>query len=95
MEESAERRACIQNKWDAMKKRHEKKQTEAVEKGEVVEMKAPSVREDRLREWVRAFPVMNECTHFACVMDPKTATIRFLERGLDDEDDALSMELSS
>ena len=95
VEESEERRACIQKKWDAMKKRHEKKQTEAVEKGEVVEMKGPSVREDRLREWVRAYPVMNECTHFACIMDSKTAMIRFLERGPDEEDDAPSMELSS
>lgn len=95
VEESEERRACVQKKWDAMKKRYEKKQTEVVEKGEVVEMKVPSVREDRLREWVRAFPITNECTHFTCIMDPETARIRFLERGPDEEDDAPSMELSS
>jgi hypothetical protein len=27
---------------------------------------------------------MNECTHFGCLMDAKTGTIRFLERGSED-----------
>jgi hypothetical protein len=84
VEESEERRGCAQRKWDSLKKRHEKKLVEAVEKGEAVEVKGASVKEDRLREWVRAYPIMNECTHFGCIMDPKTATIRFLERGVED-----------
>lgn len=84
VEESEERRGCAQRKWDSLKKRHEKKLVEAIEKGEAVEVKGASVKEDRLREWVRAYPIMNECTHFGCIMDPKTATIRFLERGVED-----------
>jgi hypothetical protein len=65
-------------------RRHEKKLNAALEKEEIFESKPPMVREDRLREWIRAFPIMNECTHFGCLMDAKTGTIRFLERGSED-----------
>jgi len=84
VEESEDRRECVQKKWDALVKRLDKKQNEALEKGEAVEVKPPMIREDRLREWVRAYPVMNESTHFGCIMDAKTGTIRFLERGSED-----------
>jgi hypothetical protein len=84
VEESEERRACVQKKWDGVRRRHEKKLNEALEREEAFELKQPMVREDRLREWVRAYPVMNECTHFGCIMDAKTGTIRFLERGSED-----------
>jgi hypothetical protein len=83
LEESEDRRACLQKKWDGLMKRYEKKLNETLEKEELFESK-PMVREDRLREWVRAFPIMNECTHFGCLMDAKTGTIRFLERGSED-----------
>jgi hypothetical protein len=84
LEESEDRRACIQKKWDGVVRRHEKKLNEAVEKEEgfVLGLKPPMVKEDRLREWVRAYPIMNESTHFGCIMDAKTGTIRFLERGV-------------
>jgi hypothetical protein len=84
LEESEERRACIQKKWDGLRKRHEKKLNEGLERGEAFDLKPPMVKEDRLREWVRAYPIMNECTHFGCIMDAKTGTIRFLERGSED-----------
>jgi hypothetical protein len=84
LEESEERRACMQKKWDGVVRRHEKKLNEALEKEETFDLKSPTVREDRLREWVRAYPIMNECTHFGCIMDAKTGTIRFLERGSED-----------
>jgi hypothetical protein len=84
LEESEDRRACFQKKWDGLLRRHEKKLNAGLEKEEIFEMKPPMVREDRLREWVRAFPIMNECTHFGCLMDAKTGTIRFLERGSED-----------
>jgi hypothetical protein len=83
IEESEDRRACFQKKWDCLMRRHEK-WNETLENKETFELKPPMVREDRLREWVRAFPIMNECTHFACLMDAKTGTIRFLERGSED-----------
>ncbi|KAN0114680.1 beta subunit of N-acylethanolamine-hydrolyzing acid amidase domain containing protein [Hyaloscypha variabilis] len=84
LEESEERRECVQKKWDALVKRLEKKENEAWMSSGVVEVKPPMVREERLREWVRAYPVMNESTHFGCIMDAKTGTIRFLERGSED-----------
>jgi len=84
LEESEERRECVQKKWDALVKRLEKKENETWVSSGVVEVKPPMVREERLREWVRAYPVMNESTHFGCIMDAKTGTIRFLERGSED-----------
>ncbi|KAM0275119.1 hypothetical protein ACHAQH_007523 [Verticillium albo-atrum] len=39
------------------------------------------VRERALQAWMREFPIINECTHYACIMDPQTGGIRWLERG--------------
>ncbi|KAF4632394.1 hypothetical protein G7Y89_g5740 [Cudoniella acicularis] len=83
VEESEERRACIQRKWDGMKRRHEKK---LLINGEGAGGGGPSVREETLKKWVKAYPIMNECSHFGCIMDPGTGIIRFLERGVDRDD---------
>jgi hypothetical protein len=77
IEESENRRGCIQKKWNSLKRRHEKKQAEGKEDNDEL----PAVREETLKGWVRAFPIMNECSHFGCIMAPQTGTIRFLERG--------------
>jgi hypothetical protein len=45
------------------------------------------VREETLKGWIKADPVMNESTHFACILDPKIGRIRFLERGVEDGSD--------
>jgi len=83
LEDSQDRRACVQKKWNGMKKRHDRKQKSE----DWIEAKAalPTVREATLKGWVRAFPTMNETTHFGCILDPKTGTIRFLERGFEEE----------
>jgi hypothetical protein len=83
LEDSQDRRACVQKKWDGMKRRHDRKQKSE----DRIEAKAavPTVREATLKGWVRAFPTMNETTHFGCILDPKTGTIRFLERGFEEE----------
>ncbi|KAM0331413.1 hypothetical protein ACHAQA_003086 [Verticillium albo-atrum] len=39
------------------------------------------VRERALQHWMMEFPIINECTHYACIMDPQTGGIRWLERG--------------
>lgn len=88
LEESQERRQCMQKKWDAMVKRRAGK----------LEAGPPAVRESTLIGWVQKFPVMNEVTHFACLMDPKTGTIRWLERGAsevseEDEEEHIDPEL--
>lgn len=51
-----------------------------------------SVMEATLQNWLRVNPVMNECTHFMCIMDPQKGTIRFLERGVYVESDPDSDE---
>lgn len=43
---------------------------------------AKGVKERLLQDWMREFPIINECTHFACIMDPQTGGIRWLERGM-------------
>jgi hypothetical protein len=83
VEESMERRACVQRKWDSLKARQEKKFREREGREEEV----VDVREETLKGWIKADPVMNESTHFACILDPKLGRIRFLERGVEDEED--------
>jgi hypothetical protein len=78
LEESKERRACIQKKWESIKNRSEKKNKENSDDG-------LTVREVTLKDWVKTFPIINECTHFGCIMDLKTGTVRWLERGIEEE----------
>jgi hypothetical protein len=81
LEDSKERQACIQKKWNSMKRRHEKKQQSGkIEPGEG-DGTGQAVREETLQGWVKAYPIMNECSHFGCILDPKTGTIRWVERG--------------
>jgi hypothetical protein len=80
LEESEDRRDCIQKKWNRMEMRYQKNEKEDPKKG----ISSPTVREETLRGWVKAFPIMNECTHFGCIMDPKTGTVRWLERGTEE-----------
>ncbi|TVY48899.1 Acid ceramidase [Lachnellula occidentalis] len=77
VEESEDRMGCIQKKWNALQRRHERKQAE----GKTGEDERPMVREETLKGWIRAHPIMNECSHFGAIMAPQTGTIRFLERG--------------
>ena len=79
VEDSKERRECVERKWKGIKSRQEQKWKEKMEEGE---MPIVSVREDTLRNWVRAEPTMNEQSHFVCILDPKMGTIRFLARGV-------------
>ncbi|RYO84342.1 hypothetical protein DL766_002699 [Monosporascus sp. MC13-8B] len=39
----------------------------------------PSITEGTLKRWLRSDPVLNECTHFQCILDPKTGRIRWIE----------------
>lgn len=80
LEESEDRMDCIQKKWDRVENRNQQKERRNPEKGREI----PAVREETLRGWVKAFPIMNECTHFGCIMDPMTGTIRWLQRGTEE-----------
>lgn len=77
----------MQKKWNALVRRQEKRRKEKGEK-EGVDTGLTVVKEKTLRGWVSAYPIMNECSHFGCIMDPKTGIIRWMERGvLEDSDD--------
>jgi hypothetical protein len=71
IEDSKERRDCIQKKWNKYSKR-------ATGSGET----SLAIKEETLKKWVKTYPIMNECSHFACILDPKTGQIRWLERGV-------------
>lgn len=78
VEESEERKDCILGKWTALAKRQQREFKRG--KGR----QSPAVFEQTLQKWVKAYPIMNECTHFGCILDPGTGTIRWLERGVED-----------
>lgn len=88
LEESEERRDCIQKKWGTLVKRQVRKMKEEGEDGGLI-----AVREKTLQAWVKAYPIMNECTHFGCILDPKMGTICWLKRGVQDEEDSEGHEL--
>jgi len=80
LSESVSRLECVQKKWTALLKRHASKPDQEKER-------APAVREETLKNWVTAYPVMNEVTHFACILDPRSGGIRFLKRRDEEEGD--------
>lgn len=49
--------------------------------------KLPGITTQTLEKWLRSYPVTNECTHFAAIMDPLYGTFVFLERGPEEEEE--------
>ncbi|KAM0262746.1 hypothetical protein ACHAQJ_001540 [Trichoderma viride] len=82
VEESEERKDCILSKWTALAKRQER---ELKKQGK---RESPAIFEQTLQRWVKSYPIMNECTHFGCILDPGTGTIRWLERGDENLEDS-------
>lgn len=82
VEESKERKDCILSKWTALARRQERE----LRRGRGRE--SPAIFEQTLQRWVKSYPIMNECTHFGCILDPGTGTIRWLERGVQDLEDS-------
>ncbi|KAI1491333.1 beta subunit of N-acylethanolamine-hydrolyzing acid amidase-domain-containing protein [Biscogniauxia mediterranea] len=91
IEESTDRLACIEKKWE----RHSKKfqpgdASTATKDGQVRSrvsrdkpkmLSTPSITEGTLQKWITAHPTTNECTHFATIMDPIAGDFRWLKRG--------------
>ncbi|EFQ33844.1 uncharacterized protein GLRG_08988 [Colletotrichum graminicola M1.001] len=46
-----------------------------------INIKVRGVDEAILQQWINTYPTTNECTHFACIMDPAYGTIRWIARG--------------
>ena len=82
LQDSENRRDCVYKKWNSLVKRQERKMIKNRREGASV-----AVREKTLRGWMKGFPTMNECTHFGCIMDPALGTIRWIERGVEEEEE--------
>ena len=68
--ESVDRKQCMQEKWEAAQKRARRGQ----HAGNV------AVRQEDVVRWLNDWPVTNEGTHFACVMDPVSGEIEWCVR---------------
>ncbi|KAK6070285.1 Acid ceramidase 2 [Seiridium cupressi] len=90
LEESTHRKECFEKKWA----RHCKKgQTNSLQgdggiKLTTIESSSSRgtsavypVEEPTLKRWVRSGTTMAECTHFACIMDPGSGQIGWIQRG--------------
>jgi hypothetical protein len=92
VEESEERREHVVRKWEGARRRWERKRgkkrgsLDTVKEVQVERAKV-EIREETLKGWVKGYPVTNECTHFGCIMDPSSGTIRWIERGVLEADE--------
>lgn len=75
VEESMDRKRCIARRWEkwiemrskSAKKRRDSQTINDIEMGLV-------------KKWLLEFPVTNEDTHFACIMDPKNGDFRWVRK---------------
>lgn len=82
IEESTERYECIQARWDERVRRHNQlksRDAEQAEKGTRSSLRLRQKREEQAElavareeaiEWLTMYPILNESTHYACLMDP-------------------------
>ena len=73
--ESGERRDTLYAKWEQHLKRSRQKGNAAGTQ------RLFGIDVGTLREWLEQNPTMNECTHFACIMDAVEGTVKWLKRG--------------
>lgn len=80
VEESQDRKECIESKWKKAEAAFRKRRKDA-NRGEADT--AMSVTESQLIKWVEAWPITNECTHYATIMDPLAGDFVYLKRYLE------------
>lgn len=79
-----ERKDILVDRFNGVKKRQEKKWKE--EHVGVMDNFKVKVLESTMMGWMKVYPIWSELTHFGCIMDPKKGEIRWIERGvLEDE----------
>lgn len=83
LEFADERKDIVEKRFKDVKKRQEKKWSEANE-GDMQGFRV-KVRESTLLGWLQLYPVWNELTHFGCLMDPIKGDIRWIGRGVLEE----------
>lgn len=80
VEESQDRKECIESKWKKAEAAFRRRRKDA-NRGEADT--AMSVTESQLIRWVEAWPITNECTHYATIMDPLAGDFVYLKRYLE------------
>ncbi|KAL9090028.1 MAG: hypothetical protein Q9159_002196 [Coniocarpon cinnabarinum] len=76
IEESVDRKLCMAEKWKDACAEHKLRHPESTDED-------VSVDEEDVVSWVNDFPVSNEATQFACVMDPKRGDMYWCRRRLE------------
>lgn len=79
VEESEDRRQCIESKWKKAEAAFKRRRKNASDGEADATM---SLRESQLINWVEAWPITNECTHYATIMDPSVGDFVYLKRYL-------------
>ncbi|KAG8160820.1 hypothetical protein KVR01_009084 [Diaporthe batatas] len=77
VEDSQHRIHCIKSKWQEAEKRFRRRRKQANNEEVNTEL---SVTESQLINWVEAWPITNECTHYATIMDPLVGDFVYLQR---------------
>jgi hypothetical protein len=78
LDESIDRKRCLTSKWKAWSQR----QAQQAKRGQPA---AKGVTLTTLRKWIETYPVCNEVTHFACIMDPREGVFRWVRKFEDGE----------
>lgn len=80
VEESQDRKECIESKWKKAEAAFRRRRKD-VNRGDADTVM--SVTESQLIKWVEAWPITNECTHYATIMDPLVGDFVYLKRYLE------------
>jgi hypothetical protein len=71
--ESIDRKGCLEKKWRSSAKRYKKNNPRATEEDFCVTRK-------EVQRWMICYPIVNECTHYAVIMDPREGEIVWCRR---------------
>lgn len=80
VEESQDRKQCIESKWKKAEAAFRRRRKDANRREADTDM---SVTESQLVKWVEAWPITNESTHYATIMDPVAGDFVYLKRYLE------------
>lgn len=80
VEESQDRKQCIESKWKKAEAAFRRRRKDANQGSSDT---ATSVTESQLVKWVEAWPITNESTHYATIMDPMAGDFVYIKRYLE------------
>jgi hypothetical protein len=89
LQDSMERKQCVAGKYsnlaEAYRHAHASSSSRSVEDSNK-ELEV-AIEPNEVEKWVTSYPTLNECTHYAVIMDPKEGEIRWLRRWLEPYED--------